>query len=182
MKILVITSSPRIGSNSDKLAEAFIQGAESAGNQVEKLELRPLQIEPCIACDKCWSTGKPCILNDDMDRVYEAIEANEAVVFAMPLYYYNIPAKLKAVIDRFYAIFMKDMKGYPKRQAALLIAAGDTTPDTFDSVDASWRKILSHLGWPLLGKVYAGNVNDLGAIDKTDYLDAAKKLGASINA
>ena len=179
MKILVITSSPRLGSNSDKLAEAFIQGAKSSGNQVEKLELRPLKIEPCIACDKCWSSGKPCILNDDMDRVYQGIEANEVIVFAMPLYYYNIPAKLKAVIDRFYAIFMK---GYPNRKAVLLVAAGDTASDTFNAVDVSWRKILSHLGWPLLGTVYAGNVNDLGAIDKTDYLDAAKKLGTSINA
>jgi multimeric flavodoxin WrbA len=178
MNILVIKSSPRIGSNSDKLAESFIQGARSAGNHVEKLELRSLQIEPCIACDKCWSTGKPCILNDDMDKVYQAIEANEAIVFAMPLYYYNIPAKLKAVIDRFYALFMK---GYPKRQVALLVAAGDSAPDTFDVVEVSWRKILSHLDWPLLGKIYAGNINDLGAVDETSYLEAAKSLGASIH-
>ena len=178
-KIVVITSSPRAGGNSDRLAEAFMEGARSTGNKVEKLELRPLRIELCVACDKCWSSGKPCIIDDDMDRVYQAIDSNEVIVFSMPLYYYNIPAKLKAVIDRLYALYAK---GYPKRQAAILVAAGDTPPDTFDVVDASWRKILSHLGWPLLGTVYAGNVNDYGVVDKTDYPAAARRLGTSIHA
>ena len=176
-KILVITTSPRLGGNSDKLAEAFIEGAKSEGNRIEKIDLRPLRIEPCIACDKCFSSGKPCILNDDMDKIYQAIDANEVIAFSMPLYYWNIPAKLKAVIDRFYALFSK---GYPKRQAALLISAGDTAQDTFAIVDASWKKILSHMGWELLGTVYAGNVNDLGAVEKTAYLAEAKKLGSSI--
>ena len=84
-KIIVITSSPRAGGNSDRLAEAFMEGARSAGNTVDKLELRTLRIEPCIACDKCWSSDKPCILNDDMDSVYQAIDSNDIVAFAMPL-------------------------------------------------------------------------------------------------
>ena len=177
MKILVISSSPRVGGNSDKLADAFMEGAKSVGNQVEKLDLYSLRIDPCIACDKCWSTGKPCIIQDDMDSVYQAIERNEVVAFAMPLYYYNIPAKLKAVIDRLYALYSK---GYPKRRAVVLVSAGDSAPDTFNAVDVSWRKILSHLEWPLLGTVYAGNINDFGAVDKTDYPVSARRLGASI--
>ena len=177
-KVIVITASPRAGGNSDRLAEAFMEGARSAGNTVEKLELRPLRIEPCVACDKCWSSGKPCIIGDGMDSVYQAIDSNEVIVFSMPLYYYSIPAKLKAVIDRLYALYTK---GYPKRQAVVLVAAGDTAPDTFNAVDVSWRKILSYLGWPLLGTVYAGNVNDYGAIEKTDYPSAARRLGASIH-
>ena len=178
-KILVITASPRVGGNSGRLADAFIEGAKSAGNQVEKLDLRPLQINPCIVCDQCFSKGKPCVLNDDMDQVYQGIEANEIIVFAMPLYYYSIPANLVAAINRLYALWSHG--GYPKRQAMLLIAAGDSAPDTFNAVDTTWRKILSHLEWPLLGTVYAGNVNDLGAVDKTEYPAAAKKLGASIH-
>ena len=145
---------------------------------MEKLELRQLQINSCVACDHCFSKGKPCVLNDDMDQVYQGIDANEIIVFAMPLYYWSMPANLKAAIDRLYALWIHG--GYPKRQAILLIAAGDTPPDTFDTVDATWRKILSHLGWPLLGTVYAINVYERGAIDKTEYPAAAKKLGASI--
>lgn len=177
-RVMVIKASPRVGGNSDRLAEAFMEGARSAGNKVDKLELRKLRIEPCIACDKCWSSGKPCVIGDDMDSIYQAIDSNEVIAFSMPLYYYNIPAKLKAVIDRLYAIYSK---GYPKRQAAVFVAAGDTAPDTFDAVDTSWRKVLSHLGWPLLGTVYAGNVNDYGAVDQTDYPAAARRLGASIH-
>jgi multimeric flavodoxin WrbA len=177
-KVLVITASPRVGGNSDRLADAFMKGAKSAGNLAEKLELRPLRINPCVACDKCFSGGKPCVQDDDMDRVYQAVEDNDIIVFAMPLYYYSIPANLKAVIDRLYALYVRG--GYPKRRAVVLVAAGDSAQDTFHAVDVSWRKILSHLEWPLLGTVYAGSVLECGAVDKTEYPAAAEKLGASI--
>ena len=177
-KILVLKASSRLGGNSSGLADAFIEGAKSAGNQVEKLDLRALRIDPCTACDLCFSTGEPCVQDDDMDRVYEAIKANEVIVFAMPLYYYSIPAKLKAVIDRMYALYMHG--GYPEREAMLLITAADSAPDTFSAVDASWRKILSYLGWPILGTVYAGGVNKPGDIDRTEYPAAARKLGVSV--
>ena len=38
-KIIVISTSLRHGSNSDMLAEYFIEGAKAAGNEVEKVSL-----------------------------------------------------------------------------------------------------------------------------------------------
>lgn len=37
--VLIISTSPRKGGNSDTLAEEFAKGAREAGNQVEKIEL-----------------------------------------------------------------------------------------------------------------------------------------------
>lgn len=38
-KVIVISTSLRVGSNSDMLADKFIEGAQAAGNEVEKLRL-----------------------------------------------------------------------------------------------------------------------------------------------
>lgn len=39
MKVIVISTSLRTGSNSDMLADKFIEGAVAAGNEVEKISL-----------------------------------------------------------------------------------------------------------------------------------------------
>ena len=44
-KVLVISSSPRKGGNSDILCDAFAEGAREDGNEVEKVRIADLKIE-----------------------------------------------------------------------------------------------------------------------------------------
>ena len=46
-KIIVISTSLRTGSNSDMLADQFIEGAEAAGHEVEKISLAGKDIKFC---------------------------------------------------------------------------------------------------------------------------------------
>lgn len=48
--ILVISTSLRKHSNSEALEEAFIAGAESGGNRVERISLREKNIAFCKGC------------------------------------------------------------------------------------------------------------------------------------
>ena len=41
--VLILSSSPRKGGNSEMLATAFAKGAQEAGNQVETVYLREMQ-------------------------------------------------------------------------------------------------------------------------------------------
>lgn len=63
-KILVISTSPRKGGNSDALADEFVRGAQEAGNQVEKVTLYDKTIGFCRGCLTCQSTGH-CVIRDD---------------------------------------------------------------------------------------------------------------------
>ena len=45
--VLIISSSPRRGGNSDTLCDQFMQGAEEAGNRVDKIRLAELTIDYC---------------------------------------------------------------------------------------------------------------------------------------
>lgn len=49
-KAVVISTSLRAGSNSDALADKFIEGARNAGNEVEKISLSGKDISFCRGC------------------------------------------------------------------------------------------------------------------------------------
>ena len=46
-KVIVISTSLRRGSNSDMLADRFVEGAKAAGNEVEKISLVGKNIQFC---------------------------------------------------------------------------------------------------------------------------------------
>ena len=68
--VLIISSSPRKGGNSDTLCDQFLKGTEERGNYAEKIRLAELNIDYCSACYACKKTGY-CVKNDDMKLVVE---------------------------------------------------------------------------------------------------------------
>ena len=63
-KVLIISSSPRKGGNSETLAAAFAKGAREAGHQVETVSLRDKQVGFCKGCLACLKLGH-CVIQDD---------------------------------------------------------------------------------------------------------------------
>ena len=63
-KVVVISTSLRGNSNSEKLAEYFAKGAEDAGNTVEFISLKNKKIGFCIGCLVCQRKGE-CVIKDD---------------------------------------------------------------------------------------------------------------------
>ena len=62
--VLILSSSPRKGGNSETLASAFAKGAQEAGNQVETVYLREMQYGFCNGCLACQKLGH-CVIKDD---------------------------------------------------------------------------------------------------------------------
>ena len=52
-KVLVISSSPRRGGNSDILCDEFVRGAKESGSDVEKIFLKDKKIGYCTGCGVC---------------------------------------------------------------------------------------------------------------------------------
>ncbi len=63
-KVLILSSSPRKGGNSETLAAAFAKGAQEAGNQAELVHLRETQYGFCKGCFACLKLGH-CVIKDD---------------------------------------------------------------------------------------------------------------------
>ena len=99
-RLVVLNGSPDPGSSVSLLAASVCEGAHEAGAATDVFRCIELNVRPCIACGPD-ATKDYCIYHDDdMDRVYAALEAAHAIVVASPVYFDGVSAPLKAVIDR----------------------------------------------------------------------------------
>ncbi len=98
-KVLIISSSPRQGGNSDLLCNQFAIGAQEAGNEVEKIFIKDRKINYCTGCGSCFN-GKSCPQKDDMAEVLEKMIAADTIVMATPVYFYTMSGQMKTLIDR----------------------------------------------------------------------------------
>lgn len=178
-KIVVITGSPRKDGNTFRMAEAFIQAAEEKGNTVARFDAAFLEVGGCNSCGSCYQGGKPCYIDDDFNKVAPAIVDADVVVFAMPVYWYSLPAKMKAVLDKFMAFRVggKDISG---KECALLSCCEEHTMSMFDGVRITIERTAELLGWKMIGEICVPKVLMVGDIEKTDGCERAAELGEFI--
>ena len=97
--LLAILGSPRKDGNTETMLDAAISGAQSAGANVEKIELDKLKIQPCRECYTCSKNGY-CVIEDDMQLLYRKILTSNRIVLASPIFFMNFSAQAKLMIDR----------------------------------------------------------------------------------
>lgn len=129
-KILVLSTSPRKGGNSDMLADAFIEGAREAGHEVEKVCLREKDIRFCKGCLACQKTLS-CVIHDDAPAIVRSMQRADVLVFATPVYYYAMCGQMKTLLDRANPLFPAE---YAFRDVYLLAAAADAHESAVDGV------------------------------------------------
>ena len=133
MRITLIESSPHKQGSSNILAEQFRAGAEEAGHEVFIFDAAHADISPCIACEYCHTKGNGnCFQKDNMENLKDMILSSEMVVFATPLYFFNMSAQMKTVIDRLYAFLDKIARQVKK--TALIVAANNPNPHIMDCI------------------------------------------------
>lgn len=120
MKILGVVCSPREGGNTEILVREALQGAQDAGAETELVLVAGKNIGPCIACGGCIEDGV-CKTEDDMQPIYEQLQGADGIIFGTPVYFINVSAQAKAIIDRTYAFLRKGkLRG---KAAAAIVAA-----------------------------------------------------------
>lgn len=178
MNILVITGSAHKEGTSSYLADNFINGAKEAGHTVYRFNAAFKNVHPCIGCGTCRKNGQVCIFKDDMLELNPELLKADAVVFVSPIYYYDINAQIKAVIDRFYAN-NSTLKGADKK-AVLMITYGDETEESAESAIASFKGMVKYLEWKNAGIISANSCYVLDDIINSDYPKQAYELGKNI--
>ncbi len=83
------------------MVDNFIKGAKSAGASVQEYKLSKLDIHNCDGCYMCWTkTPGVCIHKDIMQELREKYRSADLVVFASPLYIFNVTGIMKTFMDR----------------------------------------------------------------------------------
>lgn len=175
MKIVVLNGSPRRHGNTDIMTEAFQKSAEQKQHTVEILHIADKKITGCRDCKYCYAHDGACAIQDDMQQVRAALEDADMVVFASPIYWFDISAQLKTVIDRLYAC---GSIGFHFHKTALLLnAAAD---HVFDAAIAQYKAMTAYLKWEDMGIITIPHMEEKGSMQHAPLLKQVQALGASL--
>lgn len=131
--VLIISSSPRKGGNSDLLCDEFRKGALEVGHQVEKIRLSDYRINFCKACYLCKESGS-CFQRDGMDEILPMIKKADVIVLATPVYFYCMAGQLKTMIDRTVGMYpLKNKEFY------YIVTSADSSKENVEKVVEALR-------------------------------------------
>lgn len=175
--VLIISTSPRKNGNSQALANAFMQGASAANNQVEMISLYDKKLNFCQGCFACAKLGE-CVIKDDANEIVNKMKNADVLVFTTPIYYYEMSGQMKTMLDRANPLYDSD---YKFRKVYFLASAADDDPKTIDRAYnglGGWVECFEKA--KLIDYVFAGGVNDINDIKDHPALKKAHELGNAI--
>jgi multimeric flavodoxin WrbA/putative sterol carrier protein len=166
MKILAIQGSPRPkASNTEILLNQFLKGAQSQGAETETVYLKDKEIHSCVGCYTCWAkTPGVCVFKDDMPELLEKVRSCDIIVYATPLYNYNMTSRLKAFQERLLPLLdphlIKSGETYRhpqryevKRKMILISTCGFPEISHFDGLRQIFHQIERNGQVPLIGEL-----------------------------
>ena len=182
-RILILTASPRNNGNSTILALKAAEGVKAAGGEADVVPLGKLKIAPCNACDACRAKPETgCVIKDDMQPLYQKISEAQGVIFATPVYWFNVSAQMKLFIDRTYAVHGEDGYALTGKDIGVILTYEDEDVFASGGINTlrSFQDICAYVKADLVGAVHgsAGKAGDVQANGR--LLQKAYDLGRKI--
>lgn len=197
IKILAIQGSPRpTASNTEILLQEFLKGARTQGAVTETIYLKEKAIHCCVGCYTCWAkTPGICVFKDDMPELLEKVRNCKILVYATPLYNFNVTSLLKAFQERLlplldpHLIKTGEAHRHPQRYAVdrkivLISNCGFPEVSHFDGLRQVFRHLERNSGQPIIGELLmpAGELlKNKGLAEKLEgTLQAAYRAGVEV--
>lgn len=166
-QIIVLNGAGKRNGRTAEEIKAFTAAAAANGNEIREFYLQEMNIHGCLDCGGCRRMPKdsvpPCVQKDDMVQIYASFREADVVVFASPVYWWDITGTLKTAVDRLYAAHFNSTTLKPKKTVLLMTSGGST----IDHMADWYRNFEKWMQWEDLGMV----MNDL---------ELARKIGSSI--
>ena len=172
LHVVAFNGSARKNGNTAILINYVLQELEKEGITTELVQLSGNKIRGCTACMKCFENrDKRCVIDDDMvnDCIRKMIEA-DGIILGSPVYFSDVPAEMKALIDRAGFVSMANGELFRRKVGAAAVAVRRTgaihTADTLIHFLLGRDMILT--GFPGIGMgLNIGDVDrDLEGVDR----------------
>lgn len=175
MKITILNGSPRLNGNTEIMVDEFVKGAKVSGHEVDKINLAGKKIAGCLGCKYCFAHGGKCVQNDDMTAVLKSLDQADLVVFASPIYWFDITGQLKCAIDRMYA---RGSVGFHFDKTILLLDSG--ADGVYDAAIAQYKATGAYLKWEDKGIITIPGMDEKGSMKKSPKLKEVYQLACSL--
>ncbi|MEN6442794.1 MAG: flavodoxin family protein [Methanoregula sp.] len=180
LHVVAFNGSARKNGNTAILINYALQELEKEGITTELVQLSGNKIQGCTACMKCFENrNKRCVIEDDMinDCIRKMIAA-DGIVFGSPVYFSDVPAEMKALIDRAGFVSMANGELFRRKVGAAAVAVRRTgaihTADTLIHFLLGRDMILT--GFPGIGMGL-----NIGDVDRDhEGVDRMKAIGQNM--
>ncbi len=171
-RVLIVAASPRKSGNSTLLALRAAEGVKAEGGEADIVPIGHLKIAPCNACNSCITKPEAaCVIKDDMQPLYQKIRNSQGILFATPVYWFNMSAQMKLFIDRAYAIQDKGCWAFTGKDVGVILTYGDEDVFASGGTNAlrSFQDVFAFAQANYVGSVY-------GSADKAGDIRTNEKL------
>jgi len=175
--VVAVVGSPRLRGNTAVLVDVTLAELAARGAACETFVLSRLAVAPCLAHDTCAELAT-CAIGDDAARVLGRVYAADCLILGTPVYYENVSAQMKALIDRSYFPYVHGQWLRTKAVGLVVVTAETGLQETVDAL-RRYVALSSEEDVPVY--TCAGYADEAGAAAADDELVAgARRLGAEL--
>ena len=137
MKVIVVYGSARKKGFSAIAADQAASCLAEKGAEIKKYYLTDMSIQPCMGCFSC-RRKEGCVRKDDMTELFHEIVESDFVIFASPVYCFDVSSTFKKMFERLYPMlaggmalgegFQKYTHRYPPKKCMMILAQGAIGP------------------------------------------------------
>ena len=154
LKITNVIGSPRTQGNCALVAGALVAALSQQASSVKTYELNKLAYHGCQACMSCKTTSDSCVTADDLSPLLEDIGQSDVLVVSTPIYFGEISAQLKGLVDRLFSYLPPDYRTSPKasrlpagKKLVLIVTQGNPDEKVFGDIAKRYENMFSRLGF-----------------------------------
>jgi multimeric flavodoxin WrbA len=189
-EILGVGGSPRKNGNSDVLLRQVLAGVSQESIECSLVQLRDIQFQGCIGCEKCRKDKICTGLIDGMSMIYNEIISSKGLILVSPTHNYNITSWMKAFIDRLYCFYnfqntrprawSSQLANQNRKAVIIAICEQENKKDMGFTLEAM-RTPIEALGYQVIGEQAVFKIFDKGKVkNENDILENAYSLGKDL--
>lgn len=187
MLALGLQGSPRKKGNTETLLDMLLAALARQGIDTRVVDVCRRHIEPCKEMTVCETKGI-CPIRDDMDgEIYPMLRKADIIIAASPVFFYNVTAQLKALIDRCQTLWARKYMlklndpGHLTRRGFVLAVGATSGKQLFDGLNLTAKYFFDAVSADFSGSLTYRRMESRGQIKshptvQSDVDQAAAKL------
>ena len=184
MKIIGFVGSSRKNGSTAWTVNKILEGARQAGAETQAWYSSETDIKPCIGCRKCVEKDR-CVIDDDMQQIYNALKQADAVVLGSPIYMGQMSGQTKVFTDRLFAQITPHFSPHFKEENAgkklvLVFTQGNPDASRFQPYYDYTKSMFQILEFDMRDMVIVTGTRSEHASAKEGLQEKLKNIGADL--
>jgi multimeric flavodoxin WrbA len=184
MKIIGFSASPREEGNTAWAINKILEGAKEQGAEIQSFSSSDLDIKPCRGCLGCIKSDR-CVINDDMQKIYDALAQADALILGSPVYMGQMTAQAKTFTDRLFAQITPRFSPHFKEKNAgkklvLVFTQGNPDSGKFQVYFNYMKEMFQMLEFDVKGVHVIAGLRNESAQERKELHIAMKDIGSAL--